>query len=51
VACEKKEGGFNRVFIIELDNGENVVAKVPMRCAGPAALTTMSEVATMRYGI
>lgn len=51
VACEKKEDGFNRVFVIHLDNGAKVVAKVPMRYAGPAALMTMSEVATMRYGI
>lgn len=38
------------MFIVELDNGEKVVAKVPMRFAGPPALTTMSEVATLRYG-
>lgn len=50
-ACEKKEGRFNRVFGIELDNSAKVVAKVPMRYAGPAALTTVSEVATMEYGI
>jgi hypothetical protein len=51
VSCEKKEGGFNRVFIIEFDNGAKVVAKVPMQYAGPTSWTTMSEVATMRYGI
>ena len=51
VACEKREGGFNRVFIIEFDNGAKVVAKVPMRYAGPSALMTMSEVATMKYGM
>jgi hypothetical protein len=51
VACEKKEGGFNRVFIIEFDNGAKVVAKVPMQFAGPTAFMTMSEVATLRYGI
>jgi hypothetical protein len=51
VACEKIEGGFNRVFVIEFDNGEKVAAKVPMRFTGPAALTTMSEVATVTYGI
>lgn len=51
VACEEREGGFNRIFIIELDNGAKAVAKVPMRYAGPAALTTMSEVATLRCGI
>ncbi|WPH00052.1 Hypothetical protein R9X50_00287500 [Acrodontium crateriforme] len=49
VACEKRQGGFNRVFIIEFDNGSKVVAKVPMPFAGPSALTTMSEVATLRY--
>lgn len=51
VACEKREGGFNRIFIIEFDNGAKVAAKVPMPYAGPTALTTMSEVATLRYGI
>lgn len=50
VACEKREGGFNRVFIVEFDNGAKVVAKVPIQFAGPADLTTMSEVATLRYG-
>ncbi|KAM0714559.1 hypothetical protein Q7P37_009855 [Cladosporium fusiforme] len=49
VACEKREGGFNRIFIIEFDNGAKVVAKVPMPYAGPTALTTMSEVATLKY--
>jgi hypothetical protein len=49
VACERREGGFNRVFIIKFDAGGKVVAKVPMQYAGPAALTIMSEVATMRY--
>lgn len=51
VACEKREGGFNRVFIIKFDNGAKVVAKVPMPFAGPTALMTMSEVATLKYGI
>lgn len=51
VACEKREGGFNRVFIIEFDNGAKVVAKVPMQYAGPTSWTTLSEVATMKYGI
>lgn len=51
VACEKREGGFNRVFIIEFDNGAKIVAKVPMRSAGPTALTKMSEVATLKYGV
>ncbi|KAJ8114623.1 hypothetical protein OPT61_g3536 [Boeremia exigua] len=49
VRYEKKEGGFNRVFILWLDNGAHVVARVPFRIAGPRRLTTNSEVATMAY--
>jgi hypothetical protein len=48
---EKKEGGFNRVFVLSLDNGARVVARVPYRIAGPPRLTTNSEVATMAYGM
>lgn len=47
---EKKEGGFNRVFILHMDNGTRVVARLPFRVAGPASLTTHSEVATIAYG-
>jgi len=50
VRYEKKEGGFNRVFLFYLDNGARVVARVPYRIAGPQRLTTNSEVATMAYG-
>jgi hypothetical protein len=50
VQHEKKEGGFNRVFLLSLDNGARVVARVPFRIAGPRGLTTNSEVATMVYG-
>ncbi|KAF7944453.1 hypothetical protein EAE96_010845 [Botrytis aclada] len=46
---EKKEGGFNRVLIFLLDNGKRVVARLPTRVAGPSALTTNSEVATIAY--
>jgi len=49
VRYEKKEGGFNRVFLFYLDNGARVVARVPYRIAGPQRLTTNSEVATMAY--
>jgi hypothetical protein len=51
IRYEKKEGGFNRVFILYLDNGERVVARVPFRIAGPRRLITNSEVATMTYGM
>ncbi|WPG98766.1 Hypothetical protein R9X50_00156200 [Acrodontium crateriforme] len=49
LGCEKKEGGFNRVFMIRLDNGKTVVARLPNRIAGPPGLTVASEVATLRF--
>ncbi|KAL4911804.1 kinase-like domain-containing protein [Aspergillus aurantiobrunneus] len=48
-SCRKIEGGFNRVFVFTLDNGKNLVARLPFRVAGPESLTTASEVATVRY--
>ncbi|KAJ9195751.1 hypothetical protein DTO164E3_6586 [Paecilomyces variotii] len=48
-ACRKIEGGFNRVFIFTLDSAKTIVARLPFRLAGPAQLTTLSEVATVRY--
>lgn len=48
--CKKKEGGFNRIFMIHLDNGKTVVARIPTRIAGPPRLTVSSEVATLRFG-
>ena len=48
--CVKKEGGFNRVFLMELDDGQRVVARVPFPVAGPSRLITNSEVATITYG-
>jgi hypothetical protein len=49
VKYEKREGGFNRVFLLKMDNGLCVVARIPTDIAGPARLTTNSEVATMTY--
>jgi hypothetical protein len=46
---EKAESGFNRVFLFLMDNGTRIVARIPFRIAGPAGLTTNSEVATMAY--
>ncbi|KAL4762774.1 uncharacterized protein BDW70DRAFT_166582 [Aspergillus foveolatus] len=48
-ACRKIERGFNRVLIFTLDNAKEIVARLPFRLAGPARLTTLSEVATVRY--
>lgn len=50
VNYEKKEGGFNRVFILYMDNNAKVIARIPFRLAGPPALITHSEVATIAYG-
>jgi hypothetical protein len=47
--CDKKEGGFNRVFIFTTDNAKRVAAKLPFTPAGLSRLTTNSEVATMKY--
>jgi len=46
---DKKEGGFNRVFIFTTDNAKRVVARLPFVIAGPPRLTTNSEVATIEY--
>ena len=48
-SCEKKEGGYNRVFIFRTDNNERIVARLPFALAGPPRLTTNSEVATIEY--
>jgi len=45
---EKKEGGFNRVFIFYMAN-KCIVARLSFHGAGPERLTTHSEVATMAY--
>lgn len=42
-------GTANTFFDIHLDNGAQVVAKLPLPIAGPAHLTTASEVATMTF--
>ncbi|KAE8357051.1 hypothetical protein BDV28DRAFT_154324 [Aspergillus coremiiformis] len=47
--CQKIEGGFNRVLVFRLNNAKRIVARLPFRLAGPARLTTASEVATIRY--
>ena len=40
------EGLHNKAFIFTMDNGMEVVAKLPNPNAGPARYTTASEVAT-----
>ncbi|CAI7618403.1 unnamed protein product [Penicillium glandicola] len=48
-SCERKEGGFNRVFVFTMDDSSRVVARLPFTLAGPAKLATASEVATIQY--
>ena len=43
------EGGFNKVFLLKLDNGSTVIARIPNPNAGPPVYTTASEVATMEF--
>ncbi|KAF1960926.1 hypothetical protein CC80DRAFT_590240 [Byssothecium circinans] len=42
------EGLHNKAFLLSMDNGREVVAKLPNPCAGPAQYTTASEVATRK---
>ena len=48
-SCEKREGGYNRVFIFTCNNASRIVARLPTPVAGLARLTTNSEVATITY--
>ncbi|KAJ3502265.1 hypothetical protein NMY22_g18643 [Coprinellus aureogranulatus] len=43
------EGLMNRVFLLRLDNGRELVARIPFPVSGPKHYTTASEVATMDY--
>lgn len=43
------EGGFNKALRLTMDDGRTIIAKLPHPNAGPAKLTTSSEVATMEY--
>jgi hypothetical protein len=43
------EGGFNRVFLLQMEDGFEIVAKIPYHIAAPAFYTTASEAATLTY--
>lgn len=43
------EGQFNKVFILTMDDGDEVVAKLPNPNAGPPFYTLASEVATRHF--
>ncbi|EAU39256.1 predicted protein [Aspergillus terreus NIH2624] len=48
-AIEKLEGGFSKALLMKRENGSKLIAKVPCHIAGPAYLTTTSEVGTLEY--
>ncbi|KAG2414539.1 hypothetical protein HFD88_003730 [Aspergillus terreus] len=43
------EGQHNKAFVLSMDTGEQLVARLPNPNAGPAFFTTASEVATRRF--
>jgi len=43
------EGNFNKVFLMVMDDGKEIIAKLPNPSAGRPHFTTASEVATMDY--
>ncbi|EEP82161.1 predicted protein [Uncinocarpus reesii 1704] len=43
------EGGFNRVFVLTMNDGFEVIVKIPYLLTVPRKLTTESKVATMDY--
>lgn len=45
----KLEGNFNKAFLLTMDDGNEVIAKIPCPNAGTPLLTTASEVATLKF--
>jgi hypothetical protein len=44
-----QEGQYNKAFLLKMDNGSEVVAKIPNPNAGPAHYSTASEVASVDF--
>lgn len=50
VSMEKlEEGSYNKSFKLTMADGKRIIARIPNPNAGPASLTTASEVATMDF--
>ncbi|TPX24555.1 Phosphotransferase enzyme [Coccidioides immitis] len=43
------EGGFNRVFLLTMDDGFQAIAKIPYKIALPKRHATASEAATLEF--
>ncbi|KAK1147969.1 hypothetical protein N8T08_000485 [Aspergillus melleus] len=46
---EKLEGGFSKALLMTKENGDEIVAKIPYRIAGPPVLTTGTEVGVLEF--
>ncbi len=42
-------GAYNKIFLLEFDNGREAIARIPCALVGNVHLSTASEVATMEY--
>jgi hypothetical protein len=50
IAVEKfPDGMYNKTFLLSMDDGQEVIAKVPNPNSGAPYFTTASEVATMDF--
>lgn len=47
---EKMEGGFCKALLMTMENGAQVIAKIPCPNAGRAIYSTASEAAVLQYG-
>ncbi|GFN14055.1 uncharacterized protein AtWU_03855 [Aspergillus tubingensis] len=45
----KLEGNFSKAFLLTMEDGNEVIAKIPCPNAGPPVLTTECEVATLKF--
>jgi hypothetical protein len=48
---DKMEGSFNKALLLTMNDGREVIAKLPCPNAGPPHYTTASEVATLEFGM
>ena len=49
IHVDKLEGKSCRAFLLTMDDGRQLIAKIPYRISGAASYTTASEVATMKF--
>lgn len=48
---DKMEVGLSEALLMKKENGREIIAKISCRIAGPARLTTASEVGVLQYGM